>query len=158
MTFSYPILWLVLLVVFAGVEGLTAGLISIWFCAGSLVALFASWLDASLGVQIGLFAVVSVLAMALVRPLAKKYFQPNLVKTNADRILDQEGLVLQTIDNRQAQGQIKVGGAVWTARAAQDDQIIPQGALVTVERIEGVKAIVRLAPNDPPGSPRPEEE
>jgi membrane protein implicated in regulation of membrane protease activity len=156
MTFSYPVLWLVLLIVFAGVEGLTAGLISIWFCAGSLVALFASWGGLSLGVQIGLFAVVSVLAMALVRPLARKYWQPSLVKTNADRILDQEGLVIQTIDNRLAQGQIKVGGAVWTARSAQEDQRIPEGTLVTVERIEGVKAIVHPAPGTDADEPKTE--
>ena len=35
------ILWLVLLVVFAVLEGVTAGLVSIWFCAGSLAALIA---------------------------------------------------------------------------------------------------------------------
>jgi membrane protein implicated in regulation of membrane protease activity len=107
-------------------------------------------------VQIGLFAVVSVLAMALVRPLARKYWQPSLVKTNADRILDQEGLVIQTIDNRLAQGQIKVGGAVWTARSAQEDQRIPEGTLVTVERIEGVKAIVHPAPGTDADEPKTE--
>lgn len=60
---NYQILWLVLLIAFAGIEGITAGLVSIWFCAGSLVALIATWLGASLPVQIGLFAVVSVAAM-----------------------------------------------------------------------------------------------
>ena len=59
---NYQILWLVLLIAFAGIEGITAGLVSIWFCAGSLVALIATWLGASFRVQIGLFAVVSVAA------------------------------------------------------------------------------------------------
>lgn len=66
----YQTIWLILLIVFAGIEGITAGLVSIWFCAGSLVALVATWLGASLPVQIGLFAIVSVVAMALVRPMA----------------------------------------------------------------------------------------
>ncbi|MCI5499283.1 MAG: NfeD family protein [Clostridiales bacterium] len=138
---SYPILWLVLLIAFAGLEGLTAGLVSIWFCAGSLVALVASWFDASLLVQIGLFVIVSLIAMALVRPMARKWIQPKMVKTNADRILDQEGVVLEAIDNLRASGQIKIGGAVWTARA-QNDELIPEGVRVRVVRIEGVKAIV----------------
>ena len=138
---SYPILWLVLLIAFAGLEGLTAGLVSIWFCAGSLVALVASWFDASLLVQIGLFVNVSLIAMALVRPMARKWIQPKMVKTNADRILDQEGVVLEAIDNLRASGQIKIGGAVWTARA-QNDELIPEGVRVRVVRIEGVKAIV----------------
>ena len=40
----YQTIWLILLIVFAGIEGITAGLVSIWFCAGSLVALVATWL------------------------------------------------------------------------------------------------------------------
>lgn len=88
---NYQILWLVLLIAFAGIEGITAGLVSIWFCAGSLVALIATWLGASLPVQIGLFAVVSVAAMALIRPMARKWLHPKMEKTNADRILGHEG-------------------------------------------------------------------
>lgn len=72
----YQTIWLILLIVFAGIEGITAGLVSIWFCAGSLVALVATWLGASLPVQIGLFAIVSVVAMALVRPMARKWLHP----------------------------------------------------------------------------------
>lgn len=136
------ILWLVLLVAFAGLEGVTAGLVSIWFCAGSLVALIATLLGASLPVQISLFVVVSLLAMALIRPMARKWMIPRLEKTNADRILDQEGVVIEEIDNLRAQGQVKIGGVVWTARSAVDG-VLPVGTKVCVERIEGVKAIVR---------------
>ena len=139
---SYPVVWLVLFIALAGVEGLTAGLISIWFCLGSLVALFAAWLDAPLIVQIGLFVVVSVLSMAVIRPLARKYWQPRTENTNADRILEHQGVVLETINNLQASGQIKVGGSVWTARSANGEEI-PEGTLVRVLRIEGVKAIVQ---------------
>lgn len=142
---SYPVVWLILFIALAGVEGLTAGLISIWFCLGSLVALFAAWLGAALIVQIGLFVVVSVLSMAVIRPLARKYWQPRTEKTNADRILEHQGVVLETIDNLQASGQIKVGGGVWTARSA-GGEVIPQGTLVRVLRIEGVKAIVEALP------------
>lgn len=134
-------LWLILLIAFAGIEGITAGLISIWFCAGSLVALFAAWMDASLWVQIGLFAAVSVLAMAIIRPIVRKYWQPKVQKTNVDSILGSEGLVVETIDNIRGTGQVKVGGIVWTARSAVG-QVIPEGVLVQVDRIEGVKAIV----------------
>lgn len=138
---NLQIVWLVLLVVFAGLEGVTAGLVSIWFCAGSLVALIATWLGASLPVQIGLFVVVSLIAMAIIRPMARKWFQPRLQKTNADRILEQEGVVTEEIDNLRGQGQVKIGGIVWTARAAQEE-ILPVGTRVRVVRIEGVKAIV----------------
>ena len=138
---NYQILWLVLLIAFAGIEGITAGLVSIWFCAGSLVALIATWLGASLPVQIGLFAVVSVAAMALSVPWPENGCIPRWEKTNADRILGQGGRGggihrqpqrLRTSEDRRR---------VWTARSA-GDEIIPAGTRIQVERIEGVKAIV----------------
>ena len=138
--------WLILLIVFAGIEGVTAGLVSIWFCAGSLAALVATWLGATMAVQIGLFAIVSVVAMALIRPMARKWLHPKMVKTNADRILDQEGVVVEEIDNLRACGQVKIGGALWSARSA-GEETIPAGARVRVERIEGVKVIVRKEPD-----------
>ena len=82
--------------------------------------------------------------VALVRPMARKWVQPKLVKTNADRILGQEAVVLEEIDNLRGIGQVKVGGDIWTAPSTQDEPI-PKGTLVRVERIEGVKAIVSLA-------------
>ena len=136
-----PLVWLILLIVFAGVEGVTAGLVSIWFCLGSLAALFAAWLHAPILVQIILFAVVSVLTMAILRPLSKKWLVPRQERTNADRILETQGVVIEPIDNLAASGQIKVSGAIWTARSVLDEPI-PEGTLVRVERIEGVKAIV----------------
>ncbi len=107
-------LWLVLLVVFAGVEGLTAGLISIWFCAGSLAALFAAMAHTSIWVQVGVFAAVSFLAMAVIRPIAKKHWQPTIQKTNVDSILGSEGLVTEAIDNIRGSGQVKIGEGDFT--------------------------------------------
>lgn len=140
---NYQVVWLVLLVAFAGIEGVTAGLVSIWFCAGSLAALIATWLGASLLVQIGLFVVVSLVAMAIIRPMARKWLQPKVEKTNVEGVLGQEGVVVEAIDNLCAKGQVKIGGIVWTARAAEEEAI-PEGTRVRVERVEGVKAIVSV--------------
>ena len=144
MSLSYPMLWLLLLVVFAGVEGITAGLISIWFCAGSLAAFFAAMAHTSIWVQVGIFAAVSLLAMVIIRPIAKKHWQPTIQKTNVDSILGSEGLVIETIDNIRGTGQVKIGGIIWTARS-QDGAPIEAGSLVIVDRVEGVKAMVSKA-------------
>ena len=61
--------------------------------------------------------------------------------TNADRVIGAQALVTETINNTQAQGQVKVSGQVWSARAAQD-VVIPAGRDVKILRIEGVKVIV----------------
>lgn len=139
----YAIAWLVLVLAFAVMEGLTAALMSIWFCLGSLVALVAAMLGATLVVQIAIFAIVSVLCMALLRPFASKVLKPKGEKTNADRILGEQALVTEEISNLAAKGQIRVGGEYWTARA-EGEETIPEGTQVKILRIEGVKAIVAL--------------
>ena len=139
--FPAALIWLVLLIIFAVAEGLTAGLVSIWFALGALASLIVSFFTDNVVIQVGLFVVVSLIAMAIIRPLARKYFTPHQVPTNFDRILGQEGIVTVAIDNLQAVGQVKVAGQVWTARSA-DDRPIPADSLVRILRIEGVKVYV----------------
>lgn len=136
------IFWLAAILVFGLVEAVTVGLASIWFAIGAVAAFALSFAVENIWIQAGVFAVVSVLSMALIRPLAKKYFTPKLVPTNADRVIGQEGVVVQEIDNLQAKGLISVAGTQWTARN-EENKPLAVGTEVTVLRIEGVKVIVR---------------
>ena len=136
--------WLVALIVFGVVEGITVGLTSVWFALGSLAALIAALLGAPLPVQIALFLVVSFLTLLLLRPLTKKYFNKDLTPTNADRIIGTEAVVIEAIDNLNAHGRVSVAGMPWTARS-ESGEAIPEGATVRVERIEGVKVFVSPA-------------
>ena len=83
----------------------------------------------------------AALALALFKPLSTKFLKPKVSATNADRVIGAQALVTETINNTQAQGQVKVSGQVWSARAAQD-VVIPAGRDVKILRIEGVKVIV----------------
>ncbi len=139
-----PAVWFVLLVVFAIVEGATVGLASVWFAAGAFVAMLAAFFHAPIWLQVVLFLVVSFVTLLLVRPLARKYLVPHYQATNADRIIGEEAVVTESIDNLKGRGLVSVGGSVWTARA-QDDQPIAAGTVVKVLRIEGVKVFVTPA-------------
>ena len=139
---SMPVLWLILLVVFALAEAATVTLVSIWFAAGALVALLASLVTDNLWIQIILFLIASGLSLALVRPLTRRYFTAKAQSTNLDRLIGTDAVVTETIDNLAATGQIKASGQVWTARSSSDEAI-PVGTTVTVLRIEGVKMIVQ---------------
>ena len=135
------ICWLAALVVLAVLEGVTVTLVSLWFALGALAALITSfWVD-NIWIQFAVFLAVSLVTLLLIRPLARRYVTPRQVATNADRAVGAEGIVTQAIDNRSAQGQVTVSGAVWTARA-DPEAPIPEGTLVRVLRIEGVKLIV----------------
>ena len=147
------IVWLVLLIVFAVGEAVTVGLTSIWFAAGALGALITSTLTENLLIQIIVFLALSFVTLLLVRPLARKYFIPRRVATNADRIIGQEGIVTEGIDNLEAKGQVKVSGTVWSARSQRDEVPIPAGTRVRILRIEGVKVFV--APAEVPSGAEP---
>ena len=134
--------WLAAAVVFGIVEALTAGLVSIWFVAGSAAALIGAFLGAGLGVQVALFVAVSAAALAVTRPLVRRYTAGKAVPTNLDRVLGDSGKVTETIDNENSTGAVYVDGKTWTARS-DDGSVIPAGTVVEILRMEGVKLFVR---------------
>ena len=134
--------WVVALVVFLIVEAVTAGLVSIWFVCGSLVALICAALGAAVWLQIFWFVIVSVATLVLTRPLVKRYVDSRSVATNADRSIGRAAVVTERIDNLAATGAVKLDGVVWTARSTDDAVAIEAGERVTVRAIEGVKLIV----------------
>lgn len=135
-------LWLGAAVLFGVVEALTAGLVSIWFVAGAAAALVGALLGAGLGVQVALFLTVSAAALAVTRPLVRRFTKGGAVATNADRALGETAKVTEAIDNTASTGAVYVDGKTWTARSA-DGSVIPAGAMVQVLRIEGVKLFVK---------------
>ena len=139
---NMAVVWLIAMVVFLIVEGIVPGLVSIWFAIGALAALLAAVLRAPLWLQVVWFLLVSVAALALTRPLAKKYVNARIQPTNADRILGKECVVREPIDNIQGTGAVAVDGKVWTARMEEDELTAAAGEVVVARRIEGVKLIV----------------
>ena len=135
-------LWLGAVVLFGAVEAATAGLVSIWFAAGAVAGLIAAWLGAGVAVQVVLFAAVSAAALAVTRPLVRRYAAGKAVPTNLDRVLGDTGRVTETIDNARSAGAVYVDGKTWTARS-DDGAVIPQGTTVKILRMEGVKLFVR---------------
>lgn len=134
--------WLGVLALAVFLEMSTMALVSVWCAAGALVSVFAAYFGASLQAQLLLFVGVSILTAALVRPLAKKYADPHKVPTNADRLLGMQGRVTETVNNGHCTGAVYVDGKTWTARSV-DGEVIPKGETVEIERMEGVKLIVR---------------
>ena len=139
------ILWLGLIVLFIIVEAACPlHLVSIWFAAGSLVALVVSLLGGPLWLQIALFLAVSCVLLAALWPLTKKYLNPGHTATNIDSVIGSTGYVTAAIDNMAATGQVKLGAMEWTARSTSGTPIAA-GTLIRVDRIEGVKVFVSPA-------------
>lgn len=138
------IVWFVAMLVFLTIEAGTVGLVSIWFSVGALAGLLAAALGASVPVQIIVFVAVAAACLAGLRPMVRKYITPRLVRTNVDAIVGKEAVVTEDIDNLQARGAVKVGAVTWTARSTTG-KVIPAGAVIRIDRVEGVKLFVSLA-------------
>lgn len=133
--------WLGLMILFLIAEGATVSLVSLWFAAGAVVAMFAALLGAGVWLQTGLFLAVSGALLLMLRPIVRRYLVPKITPTNVDSLVGATGLVTETIDNVTASGQVKLGAMEWTARSTTGENI-PQGTLIRVDRIEGVKVYV----------------
>lgn len=139
------IIWFGLLLVFLIVEAsCPIHLIAVWFAAGSFVAMLTGWLGGPVWLQILLFVVVSGALLMLFLPFIRKFLNPAVVKTNVEAVVGTQGRVTARIDNVAAEGQVKLGAMYWTARSTSGEPI-SEGTLVTVDRIDGVKAYVSPA-------------
>ena len=133
--------WAALIVVFLIVEGLTAGLASIWFALGSVAALVSAFLGAPIWLQITLFVIVSALTLIFTRPLARKYVNKRIEPTNADRLIGASATVTERIDNIAAKGYVTAGGRLWPARSKSGEPI-EKDTITVVRSIDGIKLIV----------------
>ena len=134
--------WLIAFIAFVVLEIVTMGLTTIWFAGGALAAVVLALIKASFYVQAGVFLTVSIILLVCTRPLAVKYFNQKTTKTNVDSIIGKQAIVLAQINNLMEEGQVMLNGMEWSARAYEEEKIIPTGAVVVVKEIRGVKLIV----------------
>ena len=139
---SLSLIWLIVMVVCLVVEISTLGLASIWFAGGALLAMIIALIGGPLWLQILVFLVASIVLLIFTRPLATKFFNQNRTKTNVESVVGKQAIVTGAIDNIKGQGRIVTDGMEWTARSF-DSSVIEEGSIVTIEKIEGVKAIVK---------------
>lgn len=144
MDFALWPLWLGAMIFFAIVEAATVNMVSIWFMGGSLAALVVSLCHGPWWLQLIAFFLVSGALLAALRPFVKKHVAPRKIATNADMAIGREAYVVETIDNLHGTGAVKLDGKTWTARSL-DESILPEGALVRIVKLEGVKLYVEPA-------------
>lgn len=138
------VFWIVATVAFVALEAATVGLVSIWFAIGSVGALIAAALNASIWVQLIVFIAVSAVVLAVLRPIARRYLKVRARPTNADKVLGTVCPVTEAIDNIAGSGAVCAGGKEWTARSITGVPV-PVGEKVHVVAIRGVTLMVERA-------------
>lgn len=135
-------------------EIVSVQLVFLMFAGGALAGAVASALGAGMPVQIGVAVAASMLLLFALRPwlLRRLRLRVPLVETNAAALVAREAVVLST--TTEDSGRVKVGGEVWSARAANEGEVFAPGTEVNVVRIEGATAIVTAAGGPARPTPR----
>jgi membrane protein implicated in regulation of membrane protease activity len=113
------------------------------FAVGGAIAAVLAALGAGGLVATVAFVVAALLFLLLLRPIAVRHRKgPPAIRTGAAALIGQPALVLERIANDEGVGAVKIGGEVWTARAYDEEQVIPAGEHVEVVEIRGATALV----------------
>lgn len=138
-----PFFWLILAVVLGVIEALTVSLISVWFAVGALAAIIPAYLNVPVWGQILVFLAVSAIAFAFTKRFFKDVIKVKKQPTNSDSLIGTDGIVTSDVNNLEGAGKVFISGLTWSARS-DDGENIPEGAVVSVLKIEGATLIVRI--------------
>lgn len=135
------IAWLVVAVALGVAEFFTLTLAFGLLAAAALVAAIVAGLGGSVLAQFFAFAISGGVGLLIVRPIARRQMShPSPVREGSYALVGKKAVVIEEVTG--TQGLIKLAGEVWSARALDEDHVIPTGSLVDVMEIEGATAIV----------------
>lgn len=133
--------WLLAALLLALVEVSTLDLVFGMLAVGSIAGGVTALMTGSLLVQSLVAAVVSILLLLIVRPIALRHLrQSGQTRTGTAALLGASGLVLDRVD--QYDGRVKIGGEVWSAKTFDPAAVLEPGTPVEVVRIDGAHAVV----------------
>jgi membrane protein implicated in regulation of membrane protease activity len=133
--------WLIAAVALGVAEFFTLTLAFGLLAAAALVAAIVAGVGASVLAQVLAFAITAGVGLLIVRPIARRQMtHPPVVREGSYALVGKRAVVLEEVTG--TQGLIKLAGEVWSARALDEDQVIPAGTPVDVMEIDGATAIV----------------
>jgi membrane protein implicated in regulation of membrane protease activity len=136
------VVWAIVAVLLAVGEIFTPGL---FFLGPIALAAAAATITAAVGgalwLQVVVFALGSVAAVGLLRPIARAHLSmPRAIRTGSAALEGAKAVVLQPVNSRG--GRVKIGGEEWSARSYVPDEEFDVGTEVEVAQIQGATALV----------------
>lgn len=145
--YGLSLLWLVVLVIAIVFEVRTSDVVSVWFMPAAAVALLLSFFKgetplSAFGLQVAAFVVVAIVSFLIFKISFNKKVKKNKKgKTNLTALIGERCLVTEEISNIHVKGTVNLKGVVWSARSTDDNDVIEEGTVVVVDRIDGVKLV-----------------
>ncbi|MBE9373586.1 NfeD family protein [Saccharopolyspora sp. HNM0983] len=139
------LLWLIAGVVLVVAEVLSGEFVLVMLGVAAFGAAGASALGVPLPLDAAVFAALGLGLIFLARPALKRRVQiQRELKTNVDALVGKTAIVESTVDAHQ--GQVRMDGELWSARAFDETQVLQVGETVTVMEISGATAVVWAEP------------
>ena len=137
------VIWLIAAVVLAAAEVANTSFFLFPFSVGAAGAALVSLLGAGTPIAVVVFAVLTALSFAVIRPIARRHLAaPPHLRTGTAALVGRRAIVLERIANDEGVGCVRLDGEVWTARSYDDDEVIEPGTRVHVMEIRGATALV----------------
>jgi membrane protein implicated in regulation of membrane protease activity len=133
--------WLIAAAILGLGEIATTGFFMAPFAAGAVVAAIVSAVGAGWVISLALFLVVSIIALAALRPIARAHLrQPAQLRTGTAALVGRHATVVERVEADA--GCVRLEGEMWRARPYDEDEVIEPGTRVQVLEIRGVTALV----------------
>lgn len=153
-----PLLWAIAGVVLVAVELVSGTFVLLMLGLAALVAAGAAALGAPLGVDVAVFGVAAVALVLLARPALQRRLRADrsdgTVNAGPAALLGATAEVVEPVPRGEA-GTVRIGGALWTARALHEGAALASGDQVVVVDIRGATAVVTAGRADPAHPSRP---
>jgi membrane protein implicated in regulation of membrane protease activity len=144
--------WLILALIFFVGELLTAGFFLVAFGIGAALAAVAALSGLDIVWQLGIFVVVSAVAVFSLRRFADSVSPSRQnAQVGIDRVLGKKAVVIESVNALNGTGIVRVDAEEWRALPEDGMQIIPEKSIVEVLEVNGTRLVVRplSAPADP---------
>ncbi|MGQ7295994.1 NfeD family protein [Quadrisphaera sp. KR29] len=145
--------WVIGAFVLAGLEVFALNLVFGTLVVGALAGALAALLGGDFTVQAITASVVSLVGLAVVRPVLVKRFkvEGRFTATGAAANVGRPARVVAEVT--ETGGRVKLAGEEWSARSEDPGATFPVGAAVRVVAIDGATAVVAAPP--PAAAPAP---
>ncbi len=142
--------WTVVALVFFILEITTASFFFLWIGAGALVTVVVTFFSVPAWVEYAVFAVSSVLLVALSRRWAGTFSGKSPQKANVDALVGQIGQVTKVYSHAPWQGYAKFGGEVWRVECENETPLRLEEEIKVLAVKSNILAVQKIAQNQGP--------
>lgn len=132
--------WAISTAIFAILEIIIPGLITIWLALASLILTILTLFFTNFAIEFLIFAILSLIFVLFTRPVLQKYMQKHSTKFNVKSVGEKIKIIkVIDIENEQKQYEVKFKATIWTGISKE---IFLENEIVKIKSFEGNKIIL----------------